>query len=188
MTTVKNVIKRAKKATSKSSGQGSKPGRPLTARAVAELCGVELKTIHNWAVDGRLPHFRTPGRHLRFQPEVVEAFLRECGYEINAEVRLRVVCVAARPAARLRKALANVDCMWVPDVWTALIEVGRAAPDVWVVDATNRLPDGLTQAVETLKRQLPSVKIAVLRERAAPGDDPKIRYLGIDGLMALLTP
>jgi hypothetical protein len=39
---------------------------PLTTRAVADRCGVDVKTVHIWASRGLLPHFRTPGGHLRF--------------------------------------------------------------------------------------------------------------------------
>lgn len=49
----------------------------LTASDVADLCEVDLKTIHNWVERGCIPHFRTPGRHLRFQALDVARFLRE---------------------------------------------------------------------------------------------------------------
>lgn len=48
--------------------------RPMTTRQVAHACGVELKTVHNWADNGELAHFRTPGKHLRFLPAEVRAF------------------------------------------------------------------------------------------------------------------
>src|SRR5690606_15484074 len=93
----------------KAAAEAQTGARPLTARAVAELCGVELKTVHNWALEGRLAHFRTPGRHLRFQPEVVEAFLSECGYTTATSIGTRVICVARRPSARLRQVLSSAD-------------------------------------------------------------------------------
>lgn len=183
---MKTAIKRPKKKVRASSERSVASGRPLTARAVAELCGVELKTVHNWAVDGRLAHFRTPGRHLRFQPDVVEAFLRECGYDTN-EARLRVVCVAARPSARLRKALAGVDCTWVPDVWSALLEIGRAAPDLWVLDANERGLAGLGSAVKAVRRRLPAVQVVVLGGGAAANDEPGLRYVSFDELTRMLV-
>jgi excisionase family DNA binding protein len=184
---VKTATKRATKATQAKSESKLKLGRPLTARAVAELCGVELKTVHNWAVDGKLAHFRTPGRHLRFKPEVVAAFLRECGYETNGKVRLRVVCVAASPTARLRKVLAGVDCTWVADVWSALLEIGRAAPDIWLVDASQRAPEGLSHAVKALEGRLPAVKTIVFTERTAARQEPGLRCVGLAALARLLT-
>lgn len=44
------------------------------------------KTIHNWVDKGKLAAFRTPGRHLRFEPEKVHAFLKEYGYPIPASL------------------------------------------------------------------------------------------------------
>lgn len=43
-----------------------KTSKPLTTPAVARMIGVDLKTVHNWVVKGKIKHFRTPGRHLRF--------------------------------------------------------------------------------------------------------------------------
>jgi excisionase family DNA binding protein len=125
-------------------------GRPLTARDVAELCGVELKTVHNWVAEGRLPHFRTPGRHLRFQPHLVQSFLQEIGYGPSVERRTAVIWVPAAKVTRLRRALSHYDCRSVSDVWSALIVAGKEDPDAMVVDATFlTLPDfrGLMNAV-----------------------------------------
>jgi excisionase family DNA binding protein len=51
--------------------------RPVTAREFADLCGVELKTVHGWVSRGVVASFRTPGRHLRFLPSEVRAFLEK---------------------------------------------------------------------------------------------------------------
>lgn len=58
----------------------------VKATQMAEWCDVDLKTIHNWANKGQLPHFRTPGRHLRFKAEDARAFLAKYGYPIPAEL------------------------------------------------------------------------------------------------------
>ena len=54
--------------------------RFVTASQLAALCQVDLKTIHNWADRGKIEHFRTPGRHLRFHQSDVDAFLVKHGY------------------------------------------------------------------------------------------------------------
>lgn len=54
----------------------------LTAPRIAEICGCDLKTIHNWVNRGALDGFRTPGRHLRFTSEAVVSFLQEFGYAV----------------------------------------------------------------------------------------------------------
>src|SRR4029453_8151393 len=58
----------------------------LTASDLATLCEVDLKTIHNWVDRGRIPHFRTPGRHLRFRAADVAEFLRAWGYSVPREL------------------------------------------------------------------------------------------------------
>lgn len=58
------------------------PRHLLTAADVARCCRVDVKTIHNWAGRGQLDHFRTPGRHLRFQRPDVLDFLRRYGYPV----------------------------------------------------------------------------------------------------------
>lgn len=45
----------------------------LTTRQVAELFAVHPTTVMAWADDGRLPHFRTPGGHRRYNRADVEA-------------------------------------------------------------------------------------------------------------------
>src|SRR6202012_3177766 len=59
----------------------------LTASDLAALCEVDLKTIHNWVDRGRIAHFRTPGRHLRFRAADVAEFLRAWGYTVPRERR-----------------------------------------------------------------------------------------------------
>lgn len=49
---------------------------PLTTGEVASIFGVTMTTVKRWADEGKLPHFRTPGGHYRFQPDDV-ARLRE---------------------------------------------------------------------------------------------------------------
>jgi hypothetical protein len=58
----------------------------LNASDLAKLCDVDLKTIHNWCNRGKLDHFRTPGRHLRFFVTRTIAFLQKHGYAVPADL------------------------------------------------------------------------------------------------------
>jgi len=61
-----------------------------TAQDLADFCEVDLKTVHHWADRGKVPHFRTDGRHLRFRRNDVVRFLRAHGYPLpDALVRAR---------------------------------------------------------------------------------------------------
>ena len=53
-----------------------------TAQDVARFCEVDLKTVHHWAERGKVAHFRTEGRHLRFRRNDVVRFLRAHGYPL----------------------------------------------------------------------------------------------------------
>ena len=77
--------------------------RPLvyTAQDVARFCEVDLKTVHHWAERGKVTHFRTEGRHLRFRRNDVVRFLRSHGYPLpDALVRARpTIALALGPSS-----------------------------------------------------------------------------------------
>ncbi len=49
----------------------------LTARQVAELLGVCPVTVARWTRRGTLPAIRLPSGQLRYDPEDIEAWLRQ---------------------------------------------------------------------------------------------------------------
>ena len=51
--------------------------RLLTSAEVAAIFGVDPKTVSRWALRGRIPSVRTPGRHRRFREAEVRALLRD---------------------------------------------------------------------------------------------------------------
>lgn len=55
--------------------------RPLTSGQVAELFGVHTVTIGEWADQGKLPHFRTPGGQRRFWRSDIEPLLKPIATE-----------------------------------------------------------------------------------------------------------
>jgi excisionase family DNA binding protein len=81
-----------------------------TAQAVADFCEVDLKTVHHWADRGKVRHFRTDGRHLRFRRNDVVRFLRAHGYPLpDALVRARPTVAVALPAPMLDGAKLSLD-------------------------------------------------------------------------------
>lgn len=48
---------------------------PFTPKQVAALFNVSTNTVYNWAEDGKLPYFLTPGGHRRFRRQDVERLL-----------------------------------------------------------------------------------------------------------------
>jgi excisionase family DNA binding protein len=118
-----------------------KPKDLFTASQIAKFCQVDLKTIHNWADRGRIPHFRTPGRHLRFRRPHVLDFLRKYGYPIPEELesgRPRVALLVnglhhdGRMSATLQGTFEVIE---YSDPLSALLHMGEQPPDVVVLAA-----------------------------------------------------
>lgn len=49
----------------------------MTPSEVAEVFGVDPKTVTRWASRGKLPYMPTPGGHRRFHPDVIAAYQRD---------------------------------------------------------------------------------------------------------------
>jgi excisionase family DNA binding protein len=113
----------------------------LTASQIARFCQVDLKTIHNWADRGRIPHFRTPGRHLRFRKPHVLDFLRKYGYPIPDELeaeRPRVALLVDGCSAKdevLEWLEGAFDVVDYAEPLAGLVQMGEQPPDAIVLAA-----------------------------------------------------
>lgn len=111
----------------------------FTASQIARFCQVDLKTIHNWADRGRIPHFRTPGRHLRFRRPHVLDFLRKYGYPIPEELdvgrpRVGLLINGADPQGDLAQTLGQLfDVVEYDEPVAALLQIGEQPPDALVL-------------------------------------------------------
>ncbi len=113
-------------------------GRHLSATLVARMCGVDLKTIHNWVDRGKLPALRTRGGHHRFWLLDVAEFLR--AYELGvpeelAHARLHVVVIDGDAGTLLaaRRALARrFEVVSAGGVVEGLVATATLRPDVLV--------------------------------------------------------
>lgn len=146
----------------------------LTASDVAELCEVDLKTIHNWVERGCIPHFRTPGRHLRFQAIDVARFLREWGYAIPrrfySEIAQSIVVVGGKDAIGFvtRAVGQTASVHSVDDLYHALLHIGSEPTSAIVIDAgmAQAWPELVGPAVSALNRAFSSMMVVWI------GDDP----------------
>ena len=98
MTAANPVAARRARASARASARAPSV---YTAQALADFCEVDLKTVHHWATRGKVPHFRTDGRHLRFRRNDVVRFLRAHNYPLpDALVRARpTVALALGPSS-----------------------------------------------------------------------------------------
>jgi len=171
----------------------------LTASDLAALCEVDLKTIHNWVDRGRIAHFRTPGRHLRFRAADVAEFLRAWGYSVprelaRASAKSGLVVGSKETVGHVARALGDV--MPLRDVkhpYDALIVAGSDPPDVFIVDAKSVGAEvEISHWLEALERAGREARFVVLSDEAAPQDLPafvaRIGRADAQGLRALLLP
>ncbi len=118
-----------------------KPKDFLTASQIARFCQVDLKTIHNWADRGRISHFRTPGRHLRFRRPHVLDFLRKYGYPIPGELsgeRPRIAVLVEDAGSRdaaLDALKSTFEVVDYSDAADGLLQIGEQPPDAVVLGA-----------------------------------------------------
>ena len=138
------------------------PTELFTASDVARFCQVDLKTIHNWADKGEIPHFRTPGRHLRFRRLDVLEFLRKFGYSVpdvlrQTKPRIVVVDVDQNSLAQWKQALSHrFEVHSFSDPIDALVTIASLEPECIVLDL--QIPNfDAFHFIERL-RSLPSTK------------------------------
>ena len=107
------------------------PESPVPASQLARICGVDVKTVHHWVEAGLIPHFRTPGRHLRFRARDVIAFLQSTGHpSVKSETRRAPLVLGARCEA-------DVAARFVNDPYLMLVEATRSANDPLIVDSSH---------------------------------------------------
>lgn len=148
----------------------AKRDKLMTASDLASLCEVDLKTIHNWVDRGRIPHFRTPGRHLRFRAQDVAEFLRTWGYDVPRELAhagVRTALVIGGGAARDAVAHAigqpEATVRHVEHPYDALVVAGIDRPDVIVVDADAAAASvDLRPLFEALRRAMPEASLVAI--------------------------
>ena len=168
----------------------------LTASDLAALCEVDLKTIHNWVDRGRIAHFRTPGRHLRFRAADVAEFLRAWGYSVPRELARRssrtvLVVGAKEAAAHVTRALGDgLPVRHAAHPYDALVYAGSDPADIYVVDLKDAARDiDVDAMLEALHRasaqatfvalvgEEPQVSLPAFVTRIPRGDAQALRAL-----------
>ncbi len=141
---------------------------------------MDLKTIHNWADKGEIPHFRTPGRHLRFRRLDVLDFLRKYGYaipDVLRQTKPRLVLVDLDPAstAAIKRALSKrFEITSFNDPVDALVSLSTLEPDALMLDLDMPNCDGVhfLQRIRSLEatahiRNVVFTKVESLGEEAS---------------------
>jgi excisionase family DNA binding protein len=114
-------------------------GRIVFATQLAAFCEVDLKTIHNWANRGKIPCWRTPGRHLRFRRLDVVDFLRTYGFTLPEALRgarpdVVVIDEDSETLAWTRRALSrHFELVTFDSVVEGLLALATSNPEVLVL-------------------------------------------------------
>jgi excisionase family DNA binding protein len=169
----------------------------LTASDLAALCEVDLKTIHNWVDRGRIAHFRTPGRHLRFRAADVADFLRAWGYTVPRELARAssrtVMVVGSREAAShvTRAVGEGLPVRHAAHPYDALVFAGAEPADVFVVEPREVGKDIDVEAFfEAIHRASPQAGMVALGDEtsALPPFVTRIARADAAALRAALLP
>ena len=176
---------------------GARGEKLLTASDLAALCEVDLKTIHNWVDRGRIPHFRTPGRHLRFRAADVAEFLSAWGYAVPRELarlssKSMLVVGSKDTLAHVSRALGDgVVIRHAGHPYDALVFAGSDPTDVFIVDVRAIAGDIDPGAMlEAIHRACPQASFVALTDDTAPvpGFATRIGRNDAQALRALLAP
>jgi len=169
----------------------------LTASDLAALCEVDLKTIHNWVDRGRIAHFRTPGRHLRFKAADVAEFLRAWGYTVPRELarassRSMLVIGSKDAMAHVTRALGEgAPIRHASHPYDALIYAGADPADTYLVEV-RAIPSDVEVAsfFEALHRASPQATFVALSDEptAVPPFATRVGRADAQALKALLMP
>jgi excisionase family DNA binding protein len=169
----------------------------LTASDLASLCEVDLKTIHNWVDRGRIPHFRTPGRHLRFRAADVAEFLRAWGYSVPRELargsaRTVLVVGSKDTVSYVGRALGDsLPLRHAAHPYDALVFAGSDPADVYVIDHKEVTKDiEVDSMLEALHRASAQAMVVVLSDEQTivPAFAVRVSRGDTQGLKALVAP
>lgn len=168
----------------------------LTASDLAALCEVDLKTIHNWVDRGRIAHFRTPGRHLRFRAADVAEFLRTWGYTVPRELarataRTVMVVGSKETMSHVTRSLEGVPLKHAAHAYDALIYAGSDPADVLIIDLpaiSSEIDVG--QMLEALHRASPQATFVALADEAQglPAYVTRVGRFDVTALKTLILP
>ena len=128
--------------------------KAFTTFQVAKICGVFPTTVINWVNRGKLPAYKTPGRHRRIVVSDLLSFLRKYKMPVpewlvqEGAERKRVLIVDDEPQVTrmLGKAFSKrsgLEVRTVNDGIEALVLVGKWVPDLVVLDVVMPVVDGL---------------------------------------------
>lgn len=144
--------------------QGVQTPTLLTTTALARICSVDPKTIHNWVEAGKLTCCKTPGGHLRFVPLVVVRFLRQHGFDVPPELAALDGGVLVIGPEELRVAVerlgSDVRVRHAADAFDGLVFAGQE-PAAYYVVGPGVAPARIVKYLAALLRATPWARLVL---------------------------
>jgi excisionase family DNA binding protein len=160
-----------------------------TTHDVSRLLHVNPRSVINWIEQDRLQSFRTPGGHRRIRHDDLLSFLRKHQIPVPsalAGVQFGVLVVTddADTTDLLRthfEKAAGFTVTTASDGISAMIELGRARPDLMILDVKISGVDG-ADVCRRIKNDRTN-KTAILAMSVQPEDKERIMQAGADGFL-----
>lgn len=168
----------------------SKAKSIYTTHEVSRLLHVNPRSVINWIEQSLLPSYRTPGGHRRIRREDLLAFLRKHQIPTPAslvEGKFNVLIVEdEEEIAKILKTFfereGGYETFTASDGITALIEVGRAKPDLMILDIMIPGVDGI-EVCRRIKADNGN-RTVIIAISGQPEAEKKILNAGADVFMA----
>jgi len=132
----------------------------LGTQEAAKQLGVSVRTVQLWVENGTLEAWKTPGGHRRILRASVEDTLRSRALPQQPPARLRVLIVEDDLAMQsYYAALFDILCpeaelTMAADGFEGLVELGKVAPGLMLVDIDMPGMDGITMLDRIVKKDI----------------------------------
>lgn len=159
--------------------------KTYTTFQIAEICNVAPTTVIQWANQGKIKSYTTPGRHRRIYHSELLRFLKRYNMPIPSYLspkRRRILIVEDEKdiATLLIRAFEKysdiVEVQWKKDGVEALLVLGRTPPDLVVLDVVMPVVDG-SHVLATLRHSEQTKGVAVIGMTGKRLPPEKLRFM-----------
>ncbi len=134
----------------------------LGTQEAAKQLGVSVRTVQLWVENGTLEAWKTPGGHRRILRSSVEDTLRSRALPqpppASAELRVLIVeddlAMQSYYAALFHILCPEAELTMAADGFEGLVELGKVAPDLMLVDIDMPGMDGITMLERIVKKNI----------------------------------
>ena len=176
-----------------------KPKEYLTSKQAAEMLGVVVSTIQQWANEGLLKAWTTGGGHRRILRSSIEEMLNQrlaAQPETSPKLvsqQLSVVVVEDNPqqirmyVKQFRRWHPNINIVTANDGYEGLIQIGKTRPSIIITDLKMPNMDGF-QMIKALKNMPELSECTIVVVTGLTEEEVQQYYELPDGVELLIKP